>query len=91
VPRPDLTILLDVPHDLARRLVDAKGHRDYLGGAGRDAHEADTDHQRCAAAAYRELAEREPNWARVDCFQDGRLLAPAEIAEEIWKHVKPQL
>jgi len=91
LPQPDLTILLHVPCELATSLVAAKEARAYLGGRGRDVHEADLVHQQNAAEAYLELAAREPNWVRVDCAAAGTLLPPATIAEQIRKIVLPVL
>ena len=91
MPRPDLTILLHLPPEVAQRLVDAKGHRDYVGGSRRDAHEASAGHLLNAARAHLELCESRPHWARVDCVRDGDLLSREEIAEKVWAHVAPLL
>lgn len=91
MPRPDLTILLHVPPEVAQRLVDAKGHREYIGGSRRDAHETSAGHLLNAAQAHLELCESRPHWVRVDCVRDGDLLSREEIAEKVWVHVTPLL
>ena len=88
LPRPDLTILLDVPVATARRLVGRKGARAYMGGKKRDMHEADLRHQRQAAATYRRLARTEKGWTVVNCAPKGALLPPETIAEKVWETIQ---
>jgi dTMP kinase len=85
LPRPDLTILLDVPVRQARQLVDRKKARAYMDGRKRDMHEADLRHQRHAATTYRRLARSEKGWRVVPCAPRGDLLPPEAIADSVWQ------
>ncbi|HLD86187.1 MAG TPA: thymidylate kinase, partial [Patescibacteria group bacterium] len=58
LPKPDLTILLQMPAEVAHKLVLRKSPRRYLkSGAKRDIHEADHGHLRAAEARYLTLAK----------------------------------
>jgi len=57
IPKPDINILLYMPPEIGQQLVDKKGHRDYVNGTKRDIHEADIEHLREAADAYRYVAK----------------------------------
>jgi len=93
IPRPDLTLLLFMPTKVSQKLVDKKGHRDYVGGAKRDIHEADAQHLIDAAEAYKYVAEKF-KWPIIDCAPDGTidsLKTPKQIHEEIYKIIKQKL
>jgi dTMP kinase len=91
LPRPDLTLLLDVPVGIAACLVGRKHARAYMGGKKLDMHEADLQHQRRAAATYRRLARAEKGWSAINCTAHGRLLPPEAIAEKVWRVVEKSL
>ncbi len=91
VPKPDINLFLHVPPHIAVELVDKKGHRDYIGGEGRDLHEADMQHQLDTEKMYFHLANILPNTFLIKCAPDGKLLSPEEIHEKIWEVVKEQL
>jgi len=88
VPKEDLVIILYVPAKIAQKLVDKKGHRDYIGGSKRDIHEADLSHLKKAEAVYKKLTKKYTNWKLVDCTNKGKLLSKQEIQKKVWKIVK---
>lgn len=88
IPQPDVNIFLHVPPEIALQLVDKKGHREYIGGEGRDLHEADMQHQRNTERVYLQLADLLPNTFLIKCAPDGKLRTPQEIHEELWKVVE---
>lgn len=91
IPQPDINVFLRVPPEIALTLVDMKGQREYIGGKGRDMHEADLEHQRSAEKVYMQLAKLLPNSTLVECAPDGKLLTPEQVHEKIWEIVKRQL
>lgn len=91
LPRPDLTVLLHMPWQTARRLVDCKEGRAYLQGARRDQHEADETHLERSSNAYLDLARTTPGWTAVECCREDRLLPPDAIAEQVWQAVQTAL
>jgi dTMP kinase len=75
IPRPDLTILLNVPYDFSHRkslerLAEA-------GGGKADRHEGDDRHLKLAWEQYQQLA-KEGRWPIVEC-SDGDALLPREV------------
>ncbi|MCX6774658.1 MAG: deoxynucleoside kinase [DPANN group archaeon] len=88
IPKPDLTIFLHVPADIAQSLVDKKDARQYIGGKKRDVHEADLTHLQDAISAFKYCAHKFNDWRQIDCFVDGKLLSEGEVHEKIWEIVK---
>ena len=86
IPKPDLVILLYVPSMVAQKLVDNKGHREYIGGVKRDIHEADSDHLKKAEEAYLEVA-KEKGWKIINCTKENKILPIEEIHELVWGEV----
>lgn len=69
IPKPDKTILLYMPQKIGQKLVDKKGHRDYVGGEKRDIHEDDIEHLNDASKAYFYVAKKE-KWDIINCSED---------------------
>jgi dTMP kinase len=89
LPRPDMVILLHMPWRHAQELVARKPDRAYLHGSRRDIHEADPEHLRRAEEAYLLMAQRHPEWRRIECVSGGVVLAPEEIGDLVWREVRP--
>ena len=81
LPKPDLTVLLDLPVARAREQVRRKSPRGYTQLA-EDVLEAADAHLEAAADIYRELSA-DPAWAAVDAARE-----PREVAAEIWRLVE---
>ena len=84
LPRPDLTLYLDVPTDFTEKLL---RHREQDTGTKADIHEKDTAYLatcretgRAAAAYY--------GWTVVQCVQDGKMRSIEDIHAEIYAHAK---
>ena len=84
LPRPDLTIYLDVPTDFTEQMM---RRREADLGTKADIHEANTEYLatcrrmgKAAAAFY--------NWTVIDCVRDGTMRSIEDIHEEIYRHVK---
>lgn len=86
LPRPDLTILLDLPASQAQMLIATKQARSYTKRKA-DLQEADGRYLELVREVYLELAREEPDWAVVSCVADGRLRSIEEIGEELWRTV----
>lgn len=88
IPKPDKNILLYMPHEIGQKLVDKKGHRDYVGGEKRDIHEDDLNHLSNAASAYKYVAEKE-GWEIIVCSEDNETpLSIDTIHEKVYNVVK---
>ncbi len=90
IPKPNVNILLYVPPEIGQKLVDKKGHRDYVGGKKRDIHEAEIQHLKNAAEAFQYVAKKY-RWIIVNCAPDGKLKSKKEIHEIIWDKIKDLL
>ena len=84
LPRPDLTLYLDVSTDFTEKLL---RHREQDTNTKADIHEKDTaylatcrESGRAAAAFY--------GWTVVQCVRDGQMRSIEDIHAEIYAHVK---
>jgi dTMP kinase len=82
LPRPDLTVLLELPVESARERVRQKAPRAYTELA-EDVLEGAADHLAAAAAVYATLARREVGWVRVDAARDADA-----VAGDVWRAVE---
>ena len=84
LPRPDLTIYLDVPTDFTEKMLRS---REASTNTQADIHEQDTAYlatcRKCgrSAAAYY-------GWTVIHCVKDGAMRSIEDIHEEIYQHVK---
>ncbi|MGN0998114.1 MAG: dTMP kinase [Faecousia sp.] len=84
LPRPDLTIYLDVPTDFTEKLLRS---REAATNTHADIHEQDMQYLatcretgRAAAAFY--------GWTVINCVRDGVMRSIEDIHEEIYRHVR---
>ena len=92
IPRPDFHILFLLPADVAQVRIARKKPRLYLGGAQKDAHEADRRHLEGALLAYRWIAAREPErFCVIECVEGRKELSPEEIHEKVVRALRPFL
>lgn len=86
IPKPDLSVFLDVPFDFTReKLNEARtgSDRKYLGG-GRDIHEDDLAFQEKVRAVYHRIADRDDGLELVDCAgRAGKVLSPEKIFDKL--------
>lgn len=90
IPRPDLNLILHMPAAVAQKLVDHKRPRAYTKHKKRDIHEADLKHLLAAEKTYLEISKKF-SYPVVECYQKERILSREEIADLVWKQVKPIL
>jgi dTMP kinase len=83
IPREDLVVFLHVPPDISQNNLTQKGSRQYMGGEGKDIHEADLTFQDKVRQVYLEFAKREPNWAFIECTENGQMRTREDIHQEI--------
>ncbi len=84
LPRPDLTLLLDMPAPLAAQL---RKKREQATGTGPDIHEQDEAYlTRCRALAL-DVAARS-GWVVIPCAKDGAVLPVEEISNAIYTQVQ---
>ena len=84
LPRPDLTIYLDVPTDFTEKLM---RHREASTNTSADIHEKDLQYLATCRDTGRKAA-RFYNWTVIDCVRDDRMRSIEDIHEEIYQYVK---
>ncbi|MFH0853153.1 MAG: thymidylate kinase [bacterium] len=83
IPKPDLTIFLNMPFEVSQKLVRKKGQRNYI-GTGIDQHERSPKHQKQAWLNAQQLI-KQLKWKSIPCSTRGVLDTPEVIAERVWK------
>jgi len=78
MPRPDETIFLYVPTEVALELRKSRETS--------DAHESSLEHLKNAEETYLQLAKR-LKWTKIDCTQNGIMRTIEGIAEEVYQKV----
>ena len=84
LPRPDLTIYLDVPTEYTEQLMRS---REAATGTSADIHEQDMEYLSTCRRMGRTAAEFY-NWTVIECVRDGAMRSIEDIHQEIYSHVK---
>lgn len=91
IPRPDLSVVLRVPAEIAQKLVDKKPARSYT-DKKRDLHEADLSHMSKSVKVYDHLCQLFPkDFKQIDCTRGGKLLDIAQVESLIWRTLEPYI
>jgi thymidylate kinase/thymidylate synthase ThyX len=91
IPRPDRSIVLRVPAQIAQKLVDTKSQRTYT-DKKRDIHEADINHLEKSVLVYDELCSLFPkDFTRIDCVRNDNMMNIDEIHHQLWATVQAML
>ena len=87
LPRPDLTIYLDVPTDFTEKMMRS---REAATNTHADIHEQDLDYLATCRRMGKNAAKFY-NWTVIDCVRDGAMRSIEDIHEEIYRHVAASL
>ena len=95
IPRPDVSLFLDVPFAFTERKLLAEvregDDRSYLNGA-KDIHEQSMDLQRKVRQVYVDAAQKDEDMYVVDCSTvEGEMASPEVIFERVMSRVKPYI
>lgn len=89
MPRPDLTVYLEVPPEESEKLLQ---YVVSIGAEQPDVAEADREHQRKVAECANYLRQSRDTWVTIQCLDDaGTLRTREDIHEELYGLVKGQL
>ncbi len=92
IPKPDMSIVLHMPAEIAQSFISKKGSREYLGGRGKDIHEVDLAYQKRAEEVYLEIAKLYPqDFTIIECAPNGKPLSIEEVHEKVLAIVYPLL
>ena len=84
LPRPDLTLYLDVPTDFTEQLL---RHREQDTHTSADIHERDTQYLAACRRSGRAAAEYY-GWNIISCVENEKMRSMEDIHEEIYRHVR---
>jgi len=84
LPRPDLTIYLDVPTAFTEKLM---RHREASTNTHADIHEQDMSYLATCRETGR-AAAKFYGWTVIECVRDGQMRSIEDIHEEIYRHVR---
>ncbi len=91
IPRPDNSIVLRVPADIAQKLVDQKEPRAYT-EKQRDLHEADLNHMERSVEVYDDMCQLFPkDFTRIDCVRSNKLMDKDAVHNLLWQTLDPLL
>ena len=86
IPKPDVTIFLDMPVKYARQLMENRANK-ITGSDVKDIHESDTEYLQHAYNSAVDVCEK-LNWERVICAGGGVIRTPEDISAEVFEIVK---
>lgn len=84
LPRPDVVIFLDMPVDMAMKLMSGRYEGDE---SKKDIHEADIDYLKTCHKAAQYACEKF-GWKRIECVKNGVLRTPEDIHREVMETVE---
>ncbi len=87
LPRPDLTIYLDVPTDFTEKMM---RRREADTNTTADIHEQDLEYLATCRRTGKAAAEFY-NWTVIECVRNGEMRSIEDIHEEIYRHVRTLL
>ena len=91
IPRPDITLYLDLPTKISLQLLkerdSSKMKRAYL-KKKKDVHEKDVDFLKNSRKSALKLEKKVPNFIKIECSEKGKILSREMIHEKIYESVK---
>lgn len=87
IPKPDITLFLDVSLEISAHLIGQKEQRNYItSGENKDIHEKDENHLRDAYNMAHYVAKKF-DWKIIDCMENGAILSREIITQKILSHI----
>lgn len=86
IPKPDLVIFLNMPTEMAVKLMEARKNK-ITGEEKKDIHEKDTSYLKKSYDNACDIAKKY-NWQEIKCVENKRLKTIEKIGEEIYTLVK---
>lgn len=84
IPKPELTLFLNVSPETSNTLVEKKDDRSYIEGwSNKDIHEKDSNHMIHAFTVANEIVDEYPDWYKIECEEDWSMLPKEQITKKI--------
>ena len=94
IPRPDVTLYLSLPINIVLQLLkdreSSKMKRAYL-KKKKDVHEADVNFLKNSIKSAMKLEKEVPNFIKIECSTNGKILSREQIHEMVYEKVKKVL
>lgn len=85
IPRPDLSVVLRVPAEIAVKNIGKRGTK-------KDLHEANLEHMKRSVEVYDNLCQLFPkDFKQIDCVRGGKIMSVELVNEQIIKTLMPYL
>lgn len=85
IPRPNISLVLRVPAEVAIKNVESRGNQ-------KDLHEKSFNHMKRSVEVYDNLCQLFPkDFKQVDCARGGKILPKDKITDQIWQTITPYL
>lgn len=88
LPVPDITLALDVPPEVSKKLLDKRAKEDESHKT--DIHEADSEFLKKSYEASKYASDKW-NWVRIDCTSDGEMKSREDIHELCYSAVMEKM
>lgn len=84
IPKPELTLFLNVSPETSNTLVEKKDDRSYIEGwSNKDIHEKDSEHIFHAYTVANEIVDEYPDWYKIECEEAWVILPEEQITKKI--------
>jgi len=87
VPKADLTIYLNVPIEISRKLIKTRLRESEGLKLEMDVHEENTGYLKRVQNTYIELAASNSSWRTIECAENDQIKSKEAISEEIWQTI----
>lgn len=88
IPKADLNIILHVNPEIGQELIKHRAPKQYLEGKTMDIHEASLDHLQKTEAVYLEIAQKFPDFKKIECASNGVIMSVNDIHHRVWQTVE---
>lgn len=87
IPKPDVNIILHVPTEISKQLIDAREAAGNHDRTGRDIHHEDISHLKDAEQAYIDIAKRFTEFTLIPCTEHNAMRSIQDIHNTIWETI----
>ncbi|PLX21311.1 dUTP diphosphatase [Candidatus Parcubacteria bacterium] len=91
IPRPNISMLLNVDPKISLGLLEKMIRKEYLEKDNKDIHESDPNHLQKANKVFKEIAEKFDNFEIINCSPENKLLSVEEISSLVWDRIIPHI
>ena len=84
LPKPDLTVFLNISVESSQKLIDTREDKDYItSDSQKDIHEGDLEHLESAKSVVSQVVSMQENFESINCEEDWKMLSREKVLERI--------